>query len=153
MSVSYDNLWAILKKKKMTKKRLMEEANISPTTVQLLSHNKVVSMSTIISICKFLRCDIGDVVRLATEEQDAKQAISKYVYELNEPKVLKRAVENYLRTKGASKNSFVKATKISPNTLKKILEEKPINLSTYNKLMNFIDQELLHNVDIFLGAK
>lgn len=143
MAVSYNKLWNMLKERKMTKRELMTQTGISSATISMITHNKEVSMATLISICKVLNCDIGDIVSLSTDEQQAHQSTSEYIEQLNKPEIIKRAIEMYLDTHRMSKNTFVKITGISVNTLTRLLEGKKANLSTYKKIMSVMSAEIM----------
>ena len=149
MSVSYDTLWVRLKDLGMSKKELMAATHIAPATVAMLTHNRTVSMDTLISICKVLRCDIGDIVHISTQEQIVDQAIPEYIKEMNDPKIAKTAVELYLKKHKISKNEFVRITGISANTLQRIAQEKPCALSTYKKLFAVLSGEFIEVADRF----
>ena len=150
MAVSYDNLWIILKNKGMTQKKLMTDTGISPSTMALIVHNKVVSMHTVISICEYLKCDIGDIVHIKTEGQEAKDSITEYVADLNNPTILKNSIENYIQKNNLTKNEFVKIAGISINTLAKILACEKVTYPVYRKLMLFMSKEIIRNVDLCL---
>ena len=62
MSISYKKLWKLLIDKDLKKNDLRKL--LSPATVNKLNHNKVVSMTVLMQICSFLRCDIGDIVEI-----------------------------------------------------------------------------------------
>ena len=109
MSVSYDTLWVKLKDLGMSKKELMAATHIAPATVAMLTHNRTVSMDTLISICKVLRCDIGDIVHISTQEQIVDQAIPEYIKEMNDPKI-KTAYLQELLSSGKVKKSGASAS-------------------------------------------
>ena len=147
MSITYRALWQILDDRKMSKKELKERAGVSHTTMALMTQDKPVSLDTLERICRALQCDIGDVVCLSSEVQALDREISSFVMEMNDPDILLRAVSNYLQKNGMSRNAFVRMTGISSNTLQRVMDCKPINLSTYKKLMPFIDVEVMRVVD------
>ena len=62
MEVSYKKLWKLLIDRDLKKNDLRRI--LSPSTVNKLSHNKIVSLTVIIQICHFLRCDIGDIIEI-----------------------------------------------------------------------------------------
>ncbi len=64
MDVSYKKLWKFLIDKGMKKKDLRVGAGISWASVTKLSKGEIVSMAILIKICRFLECDIGDVMEL-----------------------------------------------------------------------------------------
>lgn len=148
MAVCYDALWLRLKAMGMTKKDLMNHTRLSYATLAKLAHNKPVSMDALISICTVLRCDIGDVVHISTQEQIVDQAISEYVKDINDPAIVKKAVVMYLDEQKISKNDFIKKVGISANTLKRVLAEDPCNLSTYRKLFAVVGREIITEIDI-----
>jgi DNA-binding Xre family transcriptional regulator len=147
MSVSYDALWRRMKVLGLTKKDLMAATHLSPATMAKLAHNKTVSMDAIVTICSVLKCDIGDIVHISTQEQVVDQVISEYVKNINDPAIVKYAVERYFDEKGISKNEFVKKVGISANTLTRVLNQEPCNLSTYKKLFAVLSLEIISTVD------
>ena len=64
MKVRYNNLFKLLIDKKMKKTDLAREAGLTPATLARLSKDEIVSMETIIKICKCLNCRIEDVIEL-----------------------------------------------------------------------------------------
>ena len=62
MKVSYKKLWKLLIDRDLKKNDLRRL--LSPSTVNKLNHNKVVSLSVLIQICRYLSCDIGDIVEV-----------------------------------------------------------------------------------------
>ena len=68
MAVNYNKLWKLLIDKGMTKTDLRMKTGMSTSTLAKMSKNENVSLDIILSICKVLECNIGDVVD-ATEKQ------------------------------------------------------------------------------------
>ena len=66
--VSYNKLWKLLIDKGMKKKDLGDAANISANTLAKMGRNEYVSMEILVRICHALRCDIGDIIEVRTEE-------------------------------------------------------------------------------------
>ena len=64
MQIRYNNLFKLLIDKKMKKTDLAREAGLTPATLARLSKDEIVSMETIIKICKCLNCRIEDVIEL-----------------------------------------------------------------------------------------
>ncbi len=62
MQVSYKKLWKMLIDRDLKKNDLRKL--LSPATVSKLTGNKIVSLTVLIEICRFLRCDIGDIVEI-----------------------------------------------------------------------------------------
>ncbi len=71
MEVSYKKLWKILIDKDMKKKDLQAAAGISWASVTKLSKGETVSLEVLMKICKVLRCDIGDIMELIPEADEA----------------------------------------------------------------------------------
>ncbi|MEE1280110.1 MAG: helix-turn-helix transcriptional regulator [Oscillospiraceae bacterium] len=62
MQVSYKKLWKLLIDRDLKKNDLRKL--LSPATVSKLNRNKIVSFTVLIEICRFLSCDIGDIVEI-----------------------------------------------------------------------------------------
>lgn len=62
MSFSYNNLWKLLIDKKINKVTLRDAVGITPSTLAKLSKDENVSLEVLGRICKFLECNIGDIV-------------------------------------------------------------------------------------------
>ena len=71
MEVSYKKLWKILIDKDMRKKDLQAAAGISWASVTKLSKGETVSLEVLMKICKVLGCDIGDIMELIPEADEA----------------------------------------------------------------------------------
>lgn len=67
MPVSYKKLWKILIDKDMKKQDLQKATGISWSVITKLSKGNTVSMDVLIKICKYLGCDLGDIMELATD--------------------------------------------------------------------------------------
>ena len=67
MAVNYNKLWKLLIDKKMNKSELREAVKTSPNTIAKLGKNEQVSLDVLIRICKFLECDIGDIMEIVEE--------------------------------------------------------------------------------------
>lgn len=63
MVVSYQKLWKILEARKMTKKDLARRADISDSTVRVMTRGGNVSLEVLGKICTALHVDIGDVIQ------------------------------------------------------------------------------------------
>ena len=73
MEVSYKKLWKILIDKDMKKKDLQAAAGISWASVTKLSKGETVSLEVLMKICKVLGCDIGDIMELIPEADEASK--------------------------------------------------------------------------------
>ena len=71
MEVSYKKLWKILIDKDMKKKDLQAAAGISWASVTKLSKGETVSLEVLMKICKVIGCDIGDIMELIPEADEA----------------------------------------------------------------------------------
>ena len=67
MKISYDKLWHMMKKNKLTKKQLAIAAEVSGYTMTKLNKNKPVSLEVMMRFCKVFHCDIGDVMEIIEE--------------------------------------------------------------------------------------
>ena len=71
MEVSYKKLWKILIDKDMKHMDLQAAAGISWASVTKLSKSETVSLEVLMKICKVLGCDIGDIMELIPEADEA----------------------------------------------------------------------------------
>lgn len=62
MSISYNGLWKLLIDRNLQRKKLIEELNISSSTLAKMSKGEPVSLVVLERICEYLNCDIGDVM-------------------------------------------------------------------------------------------
>lgn len=62
MEVSYKKLWKILIDKDMKKGDLQSKAGISWASVTKMSKGENVSMDVLMKVCKYLECNIGDIM-------------------------------------------------------------------------------------------
>ncbi len=69
MAFSYKPLWKLLIDREMTKKKLMEGAGISKSTMDKMGRGELVSMQIIDRICAFLKCDLSDVLEHKREKE------------------------------------------------------------------------------------
>ena len=71
MAVSYNNLWKLLIDKNMNKTDLKEAAGISFNVMARMGKNETVSFDSIEKICAVLNCNIGDIVEIVQECEEA----------------------------------------------------------------------------------
>ncbi len=62
MPFQYNKLWKILIDKKMMKTELRDAIGITPSTLAKLSKDEIVSMEVLGRICRYLDCNVGDIV-------------------------------------------------------------------------------------------
>lgn len=70
MVVSYKKLWKLLIDKDLMKKDLQSKAGVSWATITKMSKGEPVSTEVLMKICKYLQCDIGDVMEFIDEGDD-----------------------------------------------------------------------------------
>lgn len=63
MKVSYKKLWKMLIDKDL-KKNDIRKIPLSSSTISKLNRGELVSMEILIKLCRFLGCDIGDIVEV-----------------------------------------------------------------------------------------
>lgn len=61
MKISYKKLWIILVEKDMSKQEFREKLELATGTMTKLNKGEDVSMSTILRICEYFNCNIGDI--------------------------------------------------------------------------------------------
>lgn len=61
MKISYKKLWMQLVQKEISKATFRKELNIATGTMTKLNRNEEVSLSVLLRICDYLKCDIGDI--------------------------------------------------------------------------------------------
>lgn len=62
MVVSYKKLWKLLIDKDLKKKDLQSKAGVSWATITKMSKGETVSTEVLMKICKYLQCDVGDIM-------------------------------------------------------------------------------------------
>ncbi len=67
MTVSYNGLWKLLIDKNLKKSDLVEKVGLSSSTVAKMGKGEKVSMDVLEKICKYLGCNIGDVMSFETK--------------------------------------------------------------------------------------
>ena len=67
MSVCYDKLWKMLIDKRMNRTDLKEMAGISFNVLAKMGKEETVSLESLHKICKFLNCNIGDIMEFVNE--------------------------------------------------------------------------------------
>lgn len=64
MSLKYNKLWKLLIDKGLNKSELCEKTGISRSTLNKLNNGENVNTEILEKICKFLECDIADIVEM-----------------------------------------------------------------------------------------
>lgn len=62
MVISYKKLWKLLIDKDLMKKDLQSNAGVSWATITKMSKSEPVSTEVLMKICKYLHCDVGDIM-------------------------------------------------------------------------------------------
>ena len=71
MKISYNKLWKVLVDKKMSKADLRRATEMASNTMTSLRRDKKVSLDVLLRICEVLDCDIGEIMSVYKEEQNA----------------------------------------------------------------------------------
>lgn len=67
ITISYAPLFNTIKQKGATQKEVFTAAKISGTSRQNLRTNKCVTTTVILRLCKVLKCNINDIMKLVTD--------------------------------------------------------------------------------------
>lgn len=70
MIVSYKKLWKLLIDKDLMKKDLQSNAGVSWATITKMSKGEPVSTEVLMKICKYLQCDVGDIIEFIDADRD-----------------------------------------------------------------------------------
>ena len=73
MVVSYKKLWKLLIDKDLMKKDLQSNAGVSWATITKMSKGETVSTEVLMKICKYLQCDVGDIVEFIDDDSNAEK--------------------------------------------------------------------------------
>ena len=68
MKISYNKLWKLLIDKKMSKADLRKAVATSPNTMTKMRRDEEVSMSVLLKIAEYLKCDVGEMVEFIQDE-------------------------------------------------------------------------------------
>lgn len=67
--ISYEPLWATMKRKGITTYRLIRQYSFSRGTLDSLKHNRNISTATLNDLCKILSCRVEDVLVYLPDEE------------------------------------------------------------------------------------
>lgn len=70
MGLSYNKLWKLLIDKNINKTQLHQKTGVSKSTITKLAKGENVNTEVLVKICKFLKCNIGDIVDIISERED-----------------------------------------------------------------------------------
>ena len=71
MVVSYKKLWKLLIDKDLMKKDLQGNAGVSWATITKMSKGETVSTEVLMKICKYLQCNVGDIMEFIDDGSNA----------------------------------------------------------------------------------
>lgn len=80
MVVSYKKLWKLLIDKDLMKKDLQSNAGVSWATITKMSKGETVSTDVLMKICKYLQCDVGDIVEFINVDVKDENAGKQFYY-------------------------------------------------------------------------
>ena len=67
--ITYDRLWATLKKKGISQYRLIKDYNIDKAQLQRLRKNMVVKTMILNRLCSILNCRIEDIMEFIPDDE------------------------------------------------------------------------------------
>lgn len=70
MDISYNKLFKLLIDRSLKKTEFAKEVGISGNTLAKLSKNDTISMDSIVRICRYLNCDVGDIMEVLPENDN-----------------------------------------------------------------------------------
>ncbi len=68
--ITYEPLWATMKRKGITKYYLKTYCNVNNNTLHKLKHNKPLNTVTIERLCEILDCDVCDIMTYDKNKKD-----------------------------------------------------------------------------------
>lgn len=73
MAISYNGLWKLMIDKGLQKKDLIENLNISSTTIAKMGKGEAVSINVLERICGYVGCDIGDIMTFDAKDPQKEE--------------------------------------------------------------------------------
>lgn len=125
MKVNYSKLFNILEEKGISKTQLKESLDLSSATLAKLSKNQQISMTTLMSICEFLKCQSGDVMEFEMETNE-----KTLLNQLREEKSigLKGGIYHQTQIKLAYNSNHIEGSKLTEEQTRYIYETNTIGL-------------------------
>ena len=123
MGINYDGLFKILQERKISKTTLQECLGVSSTTIAKLSKNETVSMKIIEDICRLLKCQPGDIMKL--EEDMPENRLLNMLLEEKKMK-LKGGIYNLTQIKFAYNSNHIEGSRLSEEQTRYIYETNSI---------------------------
>lgn len=65
--IVYDPFWKTLKEKELSTYVLINEYKMSSSTINRLRHNQPISTTTLDDLCKFMDCQVSDIIEYIKE--------------------------------------------------------------------------------------
>lgn len=69
--ISYEKLWATMKRKEISQYALIKKYGISPGQITRLKRNESVSTNTIDTFCRILNCQVSDIMEYIEDVKSA----------------------------------------------------------------------------------
>lgn len=125
MGVKYDKLFKILNERSIPKTQLKDKLGWSSTTLAKLSKNEYVSMQNIISLCKYLNCQPGDIMEY---EEDIDS--NSLLYKLQEQKrmKLKGGIYHQTQINLAYNSNHIEGSRLTEDQTRYIYETNTIGV-------------------------
>ena len=70
MDISYNKLFKLLIDRGLKKTEFAKQVGIGGNTLAKLSKNETVSMDSVVRICRYLKCDVGDIMEILPADDD-----------------------------------------------------------------------------------
>lgn len=70
MNVSYKKLWIKLLERDLKKEDLLKAKLFSRATLTKLNKDELVALSVLVNTCRYLKCDIGDIMEVLPGEPE-----------------------------------------------------------------------------------
>lgn len=138
MAISYNKLWILMEKKKITQKDLSTRCCFPPNVITRMRQGEYVSLETIDKICDFLGCDYGDIIT-RRKDNGALPPINSEEDYLNAMEKIRSALKIYMRECEQSVSDIHEVTSLSVNTIKGFLNGNIISSLSYWKLLKLGD--------------
>lgn len=72
MPISYDKLFQLMERKGIKKIDLRNKYNINPKTVDSLVKGRSVTVDTLVTLCKILDCQPGDLLEYIPDDEGSE---------------------------------------------------------------------------------
>lgn len=76
MGFSYDKLWKKLIDNKMNKTDLQKYIGLTSRTIAKMGKDENVNMDTLGKLCKYFKCDIGEILEYRIDKDSVKEVRS-----------------------------------------------------------------------------